>query len=756
MANYTNVFGDNTLPPSGQTYRLISLTDHVRLQWPENYEGDNFLADINNVAQSAANYHISLPDATGASVGRDFLVRNVGLFPFQVDNVLDVPVATLQPGEVKYFYLTDNSNTAGVWNAFTFGTGTSSADASQLAGKGLTVVGSKLAAARPVRSIASDVTAITEDRATVFVFTGGSNTLTLPSAVSLGDNWFCGVRNSGSGSITIAITGVDRIDDQINRTLSPGESLFVYCTGATYYTLGYGRSTQFQFTKLVKDVSAGGNFFLTSGEAANKLLQFTGTPADNVTIVVPTVVSVYYVHNDYSGNATLTMKTAAGTGVTLTNGNAKAIMFCDGVNVVSASVSSSVTIIDNGGGTGGGGGTTTVEFNGLINDGTVTAPGVAFASDTNTGFFRIGVDTFGVATGGVQSAMWSTTAQSVKGKFGIGTDSPTSQLDVRGMGLFSGGAALSGTLPAGTMLQLGGADAQETRIMVDSYGGPTGAYVTLRQSRGTASAPTATLVEQNLGAITWRGRGATTWSSDRAYIIGRASQNWTDTAQGSMILFAVTPNNTVAPAVKMVLDQNGWLCIGEDDNPATQLDVRGGLRVVGNIEARRIGAAGGAFPLVVECTDPDDHSMIQFRYTQGGDGMDVGYLMADPTYPLKVMTPDTFIEGFRVRRDTGGVDAYAFNNVSDERLKENWGALPDNFLDLLSTIKHGTYSWTRTGQRQVGISAQSLLAVLPEAVAEDDKGFLSVSYGNAAMVACVQLAKAVSQLRMEVDSLRRD
>ena len=36
-----------------------------------------------------------------------------------------------------------------------------------------------------------------------------------------------------------------------------------------------------------------------------------------------------------------------------------------------------------------------------IGDGTVSAPGIAFSSDTNTGFYRAAADTIGVSCGGV-------------------------------------------------------------------------------------------------------------------------------------------------------------------------------------------------------------------------------------------------------------------------------------------------------------------------------------------------------------------
>lgn len=96
---------------------------------------------------------------------------------------------------------------------------------------------------------------------------------------------------------------------------------------------------------------------------------------------------------------------------------------------------------------------------------------------------------------------------------------------------------------------------------------------------------------------------------------------------------------------------------------------------------------------------------------------------------------------------TGNVTAY-----SDERLKKDWADLPDDFIERLADIKHGTYTRTDQSIRQVGVSAQSLQRLLPEAVLDGD--YLSVAYGNAALAACVELAKSVVALRAELNALR--
>jgi hypothetical protein len=94
----------------------------------------------------------------------------------------------------------------------------------------------------------------------------------------------------------------------------------------------------------------------------------------------------------------------------------------------------------------------------------------------------------------------------------------------------------------------------------------------------------------------------------------------------------------------------------------------------------------------------------------------------------------------------GNVTAY-----SDERLKTDWADLPDDFVDRLAVIKHGTYTRTDSGERQAGSSAQDWQRLLPEVVSEGEH--LSLAYGNAALVSAIKLAQRVVYLEQRLESL---
>jgi|688.fasta_scaffold00930_59 hypothetical protein len=97
---------------------------------------------------------------------------------------------------------------------------------------------------------------------------------------------------------------------------------------------------------------------------------------------------------------------------------------------------------------------------------------------------------------------------------------------------------------------------------------------------------------------------------------------------------------------------------------------------------------------------------------------------------------------------TGNVTAY-----SDERLKKDWADLPGDFLSQLAKIKHGTYTRIDSDDRQAGVSAQQMQAFLPEVVQTDEKGNLTLAYGNAALVAAVKLAERVVALEARIAAL---
>lgn len=88
--------------------------------------------------------------------------------------------------------------------------------------------------------------------------------------------------------------------------------------------------------RLTKSVAGSSNVTLTAVEAGNAILQFTGVLTGNIAVIVPTSPTrAWIIKNATSGEFTLTVKTASGSGVVCVQGfNAQ--VFCDGTNVYDA------------------------------------------------------------------------------------------------------------------------------------------------------------------------------------------------------------------------------------------------------------------------------------------------------------------------------------------------------------------------------------------------------------------------------------
>lgn len=380
---YTNVFGAAPIQPADVGYNSFDLSAATALVWPSlsNTDTDVIMAKILAINCTVA-ANLSLPIATTVSVGESVLITNSGSATISVVDYGGGAVTTVIAGAAKYIYLTDNSTEAGAWTSLGFGVGTASVDASALAGYGLLAVSNTLNQSCPVTTISTNTAITVADRGRLNVDTTGI-TFTLPSAATIGNNFFTFIRNGSSGSTTVTPSGGDLIDTAASVTLNPSESIMLVSSGTAWYTVGWGRSVDFNYSQLTKNVAGGSNVTLTSAEAGYKILKFTGLLTANINVVVPTTVTVWYIDNSTTGAYTVTVKTSAGSGIA-TSGGSRYILYGDGTNVVNAV-------------------TTTGSFSSFT-AGSASAPSITFAADTDTGLYNTAANQVGVACGGSQVA----------------------------------------------------------------------------------------------------------------------------------------------------------------------------------------------------------------------------------------------------------------------------------------------------------------------------------------------------------------
>jgi hypothetical protein len=241
-------------------------------------------------------------------------------------------------GEQWQIYLTSNTTAAGTWRVFRYGAATAQAQASALAGSGLTATGSTLSQSTPVTILNSNYTAGSADRATAFVWTGGLGTFTMPSAVTVGNDWFVSLRNGGVGDITVTPQGLETVNGGASLVLQPGDSVTLITDGLNWFTLGLGQSAVFAFDYTSINLGGlSGNYTLAGSELNRIAYEFTGAITGNIEVVVPNTVQQYWVYNNTSGGSyTLRVRTSAQTpGVSVARGS-RAILYCNGSEVVDA------------------------------------------------------------------------------------------------------------------------------------------------------------------------------------------------------------------------------------------------------------------------------------------------------------------------------------------------------------------------------------------------------------------------------------
>lgn len=359
MTSYTDIFGGSPVATNPSEYSSFSISSDTTLSWSlYNEDSGNVATSRMDITATAGSLSIIMPAANQVAAGYPVLIRNVGANTFTVKNNASGTIQSIAAGQIFYIYVTDNSSVAGTWSSFQFGTGTSSADAATLAGNGLTAISTTLNAAHSVTNYNANTTIVANNRASLANWTGGVGTFSLTGAATLGDNWFFIVRNSGTGILTIDPDGAETIDGAATLSIDPTETAFIICNGSAFYSVGKYDAATISFSRLVLSVAGSSNVTLSSAQAANDVQEYTGILTGNISVIVPTAVSRWWVYNNTTGAFTLTVKTAAGTGIAVTQGT-RLILHCDGTNVVKSVDSGAGTVTSITAGTGLTGGTIT-------------------------------------------------------------------------------------------------------------------------------------------------------------------------------------------------------------------------------------------------------------------------------------------------------------------------------------------------------------------------------------------------------------
>jgi hypothetical protein len=383
---YQTVFGGHLVAPALPTYLALNISANTVLGWPlESNITSPAAAEIIDVTATAPGLTIQLSDARQVGTGYCALFNNVGGNTF---TLLDAQGNTLMapaPGAAWQIYLADNSTLQGTWRVFQYGASVSVANAAALAGAGLKAISATLNEQILINAQAVNYTigsGTNQDRASCVEWTGGSGgTFTTSTAPTLGTGWFCYIKNGGTGVLTLT-PGSGTINGSASMTFNPNDSAIIATDGTNFFSIGFGQSVASSFNFVTISLAgASGNVTLAGAQLNRISYKFTGALAGNTTVIVPASIQQYWVDNETTGAFTLTIS-AGGAGATFVVPQAnRVILYCDGLNIVNA-VSA------------GTGGTT------LVADGSAAAPGLTWASDTQMGLYKAGVDTLAFSTAG--------------------------------------------------------------------------------------------------------------------------------------------------------------------------------------------------------------------------------------------------------------------------------------------------------------------------------------------------------------------
>ena len=157
-------------------------------------------------------------------------------------------------------------------------------------------------------------------------------------------------------------------------------------------------------------------------------------------------------------------------------------------------------------------------------------------------------------------------------RLGIGTAAPTGALTVSGN---------TTTLPAvpvaGTVIHVGGADSGQVSLALDGFAAAP--QLIVRRAQGTNASPSALGSAGfgifNLVAI---GYGTSAYSTPQGFLSYQTSQAWTNSAQGTKLIFSVTADGATTPTDRIWLLNDGKFGVGTDA-PGSLLSTIGGLSV---------------------------------------------------------------------------------------------------------------------------------------------------------------------------------
>jgi hypothetical protein len=414
----------------------------------------------------------------------------------------------------------------------------------------------------------------------------------------------------------------------------------------------------------------------------------------------------------------------------------------------------------------------------LMEDGTASAPGLAFASDLNTGFFRSAADTLAIATAGTQrftidgsgnldlgansgSSSGNGLFMQPNGQAFLFTPSAVDALNIyqgatrnvliksNGAATFAGGLsvdALAGNSTvcllksptANAYLQLGNSandqgylgyqssdmtflTAAAERMRLDS----SGRLLVGTTTEGHQDADNLTIADSSKAGITIRnttatGDGAIFFSDGDSGGAGEYAGFIEYGHSGNHLRFATNA------AERMRLDSSGRLLVG-----ATSLSDYGIVNAVSNSASAALRAVGqSSMPNGSAAIKVDKHANVN---TTGQVFM---------AFTINVQSTGSG------QINANGASQAAFGSFSDRRLKENIVDIPSQLKNIckLRPVEFD-YIESEGGGHQISFIAQEIEKVYPDAIGEREDGMKTLTgWGKTEAILVKALQEAIAKI----------
>ncbi len=318
------------------------------------------------------------------------------------------------------------------------------------------------------------------------------------------------------------------------------------------------------------------------------------------------------------------------------------------------------------------------------------------------------------------------------GAVGIGATAPTVRLHVQGSTYTNSSAAFERNEEA-----------------------TAGPGIQLMKSRGTASTKAAVVAGDTLGSLLFNGYGDATTVGLGSHIQSVASATWTSTFVPADMTFSTHTGtgSVTVPTERMRIHSTGWITMGVGtSSPGAPLNLR-------NASAPYIGF---------------DEMDTSGKFFMGLDGGNFWIRPGPTTSSSDAITVtaagNVYIGGnsgsrkFFVNGTSGGTAAW--ENLSDARLKTDIQVVPDSLQKILS-LRGVTFNWRHDvrpdldliEKKDMGVIAQDVERVFPEAVDKDEKGFRAVAYTKLIgpmIEAFKELYASLSGVKAEVQAQKRE